>query len=82
LQTGGRPKRKNTLADPDVRLGGHGFRHSAKESRERQWRKSWKSWGTGRDCPLQSFDWGDSSVDCPPKFKLRRYMYTAGSCFV
>src|SRR6218665_2526579 len=37
--------------------------------------------GTGRDCPLQSFDWGDSSVDCPPpKFKLLRD--TAGSCFV
>ena len=23
--------------------------------------------GTGRDCPLQSFAWGDSSVDCPPQ---------------
>ena len=23
--------------------------------------------GTGRDCPLQSFDWGHSSVDGPPR---------------
>jgi len=43
-----------------------------------QWRKSW---GTGRDCPIQSFDWGGTAVlTVPPKFKLRKD--TAGSCFV
>src|SRR6218665_3871231 len=36
--------------------------------------------GTRRDCLPQSFDWGDSNVDCPPKFKLRRDW--AGSCLV
>jgi len=36
--------------------------------------------GTGRYCPLQSFNLLDSSIDVPPKFKLRRD--TAGSCFV
>jgi len=39
-----------------------------------QWRKSW---GTGRNCPLQSFDRGDSSVDCPPKVKA-----SEGHCWV
>ena len=28
-------------------------------------------WGTGRDCPLQSFDWG-AEVLTPPKSRLRR----------
>jgi len=36
--------------------------------------------GTGKDCPLQSFDWGTAVLTVPPKFKLRRD--TAGSCFV
>src|SRR6218665_2210433 len=36
--------------------------------------------GTGRDCPLQSFDWGTAVLTVPPKFKLLRN--TAGSCFV
>src|SRR6218665_1269578 len=39
-----------------------------------------KSWGAGRDSPLQSFDWGTAVLTVPPKFKLRRE--TAGSCFV
>src|SRR6218665_258501 len=42
------------------------------------WRKSW---GTGRDCPLKSFNWGTAVLTVPPpKFKFRRD--TAGSCFV
>src|SRR6218665_3107140 len=36
--------------------------------------------GTGRDCPLQSFDWGTAVLTVPPKFTLRRD--TAGYCFV
>ena len=42
-----------------------------------QWRKSW---GTGRDRPSQSFDWGTALLTVSPKFKLRRD--SAGSCFV
>src|SRR6218665_3522656 len=36
--------------------------------------------GTGRDCPLQNFDWGTAVLTVPQKFKLRRDI--AGSCFV
>src|SRR6218665_984582 len=36
--------------------------------------------GTGRDCPLESFDWGTAALTVPQKFKLLRD--TAGSCFV
>ena len=41
-----------------------------------QWRKSW---GAGRDCPLQCFD-GGQQCWVPPKFKIVRE--SAESCFV
>src|SRR6218665_1992641 len=31
-----------------------------------QWCKSWGGQG-GRDCSFHRFDWGASSVDCPPQ---------------